>query len=116
MVISCLYVQTVIRQCFCFPNSQWGATAHDNSREIMEGHRVIFRVIVVPGADTVIEVDSREMDLVSEVEVDLTKVQMLADQGLLVKLSQEMPQDVIIVRNQATYCDSVIDAKKRNVD
>ena len=29
MVISCLYVQTVIRQCFCFPNSQWGATAHD---------------------------------------------------------------------------------------
>ena len=30
MVISCLYVQTVIRQCFCFPNSQWGATAHNN--------------------------------------------------------------------------------------
>ena len=29
MVISCLYVQTVIRQCFCFPNSQWGATTHD---------------------------------------------------------------------------------------
>ena len=29
MVISYLYVQTVIRQCFCFPNSQWGATAHD---------------------------------------------------------------------------------------
>ena len=29
MVISCLYVQTVTRQCFCFPNSQWGATAHD---------------------------------------------------------------------------------------
>ena len=32
MVISCLYVQTVIRQCFCFPNSQWGATAHDNCK------------------------------------------------------------------------------------
>ena len=29
MVISCLYVQTVTHQCFCFPNSQWGATAHD---------------------------------------------------------------------------------------
>ena len=29
MVISCLYVQTIIRQCFCFPNSQWGATAHN---------------------------------------------------------------------------------------
>ena len=32
MVISCLYVQTVTRQCFCFPNSQWGVTAHDSSR------------------------------------------------------------------------------------
>ena len=30
MVISCLYVKTVTRQCFCFPNSQWGVTAHDN--------------------------------------------------------------------------------------
>ena len=29
MYISYLYVQTVICQCFCFPNSQWGATAHD---------------------------------------------------------------------------------------
>ena len=29
MVISYLYVQTVTRQCFCFPNSQWGVTAHD---------------------------------------------------------------------------------------
>ena len=29
MVISCLYVQTVTRQCFCFPNSQWGVTTHD---------------------------------------------------------------------------------------
>ena len=30
MYISYLYVQTVTRQCFCFPNSQWGVTAHDN--------------------------------------------------------------------------------------
>ena len=29
MVISCLYVQIVTRQCFCFPNSQWGVTTHD---------------------------------------------------------------------------------------
>ena len=29
MVISYLYVQTITRQCFCFPNSQWGVTAHD---------------------------------------------------------------------------------------
>ena len=32
MVISCLYVQTVTCQCFCFPNSQWGVTAHDTEK------------------------------------------------------------------------------------
>ena len=31
MYISYLYVQTITRQCFCFPNSQWGVTAHDNN-------------------------------------------------------------------------------------
>ena len=31
MYISYLYVQTVTHQCFCFPNSQWGATAHDTT-------------------------------------------------------------------------------------
>ena len=36
MVISCLYVQTVTRQCFCFPNSQWGVTTHDNMAEIIK--------------------------------------------------------------------------------
>ena len=29
MYISYLYVQTITLQCFCFPNSQWGVTAHD---------------------------------------------------------------------------------------
>ena len=29
MYIWYLYVQTITRQCFCFPNSQWGVTAHD---------------------------------------------------------------------------------------
>ena len=29
MYIFYLYVQIVTRQCFCFPNSQWGVTAHD---------------------------------------------------------------------------------------
>ena len=29
--ISYLYVQTITHQCFCFPNSQWGATAHDTT-------------------------------------------------------------------------------------
>ena len=83
------------------------------SREIMEGHKVIFRA-TAPGAHT--EADSREMDQVLKAEVDLTKVQILADQGLLVRLSQEMPQDVIIARNQVTYRDSVTDAKRMNVD
>ena len=46
------------------------------SREIMEGHKVIFRTIA-PEAHTVAEADSREMGQVLEqVEVDLTKVQM----------------------------------------
>ena len=79
----------------------------------MEGHKVIFRAIAL-GAHS--EADSREMDQVLEVEVDLTKVQMLADPGLLVRLSPEMPQDVITARNWATYHDSVTDAKKMNVD
>ena len=78
------------------------------SREIMVGHKVIFRVIA-PGAHT--EADSREMDQVLEAEVDLTKVQMLADQGSLVRLSHKMPQD-IIARNQATYRDSVTRRKE----
>ena len=59
------------------------------------------------------EADFREM--VSEAEVDLIKAQMLADQWSLVRLFQGMPQDVIIVRNQATYRNSVTDAKKMNV-
>ena len=29
MYISYLYVQTVTRQCFCFPNGQWCVTTHD---------------------------------------------------------------------------------------
>ena len=83
-----------------------------DSREIMEGHRTTFRAIA-PGAHTVVEANSREMDQVLEVEVDLTRVQMLADQESLVKLSREMPQDVIIARNQATNHDFVIIAKNQ---
>ena len=44
MVISCLYVQTVIRQCFCFPNSQWGTTAHDTKYVALELKDVPFKV------------------------------------------------------------------------
>ena len=84
-----------------------------DSREITEGHKTVFRV--VPGADIVIEVDSREMDPVLEAEVDLIKAQMSADLGSLVKLFHEMQPDATIVRNQATYRDSVTDAKKMNV-
>ena len=42
-------------------------------------------------------------ETVLEVEVDLIKALMSADQGSLVRQFQEMPLDVIIVRNQATY-------------
>ena len=84
-----------------------------DSREVMEGHRTIFRITVAPGAH--IKAVSREIDQVSEAGVDLTKAQMLADLESLVKLFQGMQQDVIIVRNQATYRDSVTDAKKMNV-
>ena len=76
----------------------------------MEGRKVIFRAVAL-GAHT--EDDFREMVL--EAEVDLTKALMLADHGSLVRLFQEMPQDVTIARNQATYRDSVIDVKKMNV-
>ena len=40
MYISYLYVQTVTHQCFCFPNSQWDATAHDICENI--GNNIKF--------------------------------------------------------------------------
>ena len=84
--------------------------------KIMEGHKIIFREIA-PEVDTVTEADLREMgQVLEEVEVDLIKVQMSADQGSLVVQFQEMPQDVIIARNQATYHDSVKDTKKMKTD
>ena len=52
------------------------------------GHKAISKAIFL-GVHT--EADSREMDQVLEAEVDLTKVPMLADQGSLVRLYQEMP-------------------------
>ena len=84
-----------------------------DSREIMEGHRIISRVTVAPGAHT--EANSREITQVLEAEVDLIKAQMLADLGLPVKLFQGMQPDAIIARNQATSRDSVTDEKKMNV-
>ena len=85
------------------------------SKEIMEGHKIIFREIA-PEVDTVTDADLREMCQVLEVEVDLIKVQMSVDQGLLVRQFQQMPQDVIIARNQATYRDSVKDVKMMKID
>ena len=85
------------------------------SGEIMEGHKVVFRA-TAQGADTMTEANSREMDQVLEAEVGLIKAQMLVDQGSLVKLSQEMPQDVSTARNHGTSRDSVKDVKKMNVD
>ena len=66
--------------------------------------------------DTVVEdSDLREICQVLE-EVDLIKVQMSADQGSLVGQFQEMPLDVIIARNQATYPDSARDGKTMKTD
>ena len=77
----------------------------------MGGRKVTFRAIAQGDPS---EGDFREM--VSEAEVDLIKVPMLADQGSLVELFQEIPQDVFTARNQATSRNSVTDAKKMNVD
>ena len=51
-----------------------------------------------------------------EVEVDLTKLQTLADLELQVGQFQEMPLDVIIVRNQTIYQDFVKDKKMMKID
>ena len=39
MYILYLYIQTITHQCFSFPNSQWGVTAHDNGKS--------FRIMLV---------------------------------------------------------------------
>ena len=63
------------------------------------------------------EADLREMcQVLEEVEVDLIKVQMSADQESLVGQFQEMPLDAIIARNQATYHDSVKGTKITKTD
>ena len=85
------------------------------SEEIMAGHKIIFRATALE-VDSAAEADLREMGQVLEVEDDLIEVQMLADQGLLVRQYPEMPQDATIARNQATYRDSVKDAKTMKTD
>ena len=85
-------------------------------KEIMEGHKIIFRAIAYE-VGTVAEADLREMcQVLEEVEVDLIKVQMSADQESLVGQFLEMPLDAIIARNQATYQDSVKDVKTMKTD
>ena len=51
MFILYLYVQTVTRQCFCFPNSQWGVTAHD-SHSLGQIERLTFYRQVGAGPST----------------------------------------------------------------
>ena len=82
----------------------------------MDGHKIIFRAIAHE-VDTVVEANLREIcQVLEEVEVDLIKVQMSADQELLVGQFQEMPLDVIIARNQATCRDSTKDVKTMKTD
>ena len=51
-----------------------------------------------------------------EVEVDLIKVQILADLESQAGQFQEMLLDVIIARNQAIYRDFVKDEKMMKID
>ena len=86
-------------------------------KAIMDGHKIIFRAIAHE-VDIVVEAsDLREIcQVLEEVEVDLIKVQMSADQESLVGQFQEMPPNVIIARNQAIYQDSVKDVKMMKTD
>ena len=85
-------------------------------KETMQGHKMIFRVITHQ-VDTVVEAKLREIyQVLEEVEADFIKVQMSADQQSLVGQFQEMPLNVITVRKQATYQDSVKDKKRMKID
>ena len=85
-------------------------------KEIMGSHKIIFRAIAHE-VDTVVEANLKEIhQVLEEVEVDLIKVQTSADQESLVGQFHEMPLDVITVRNQATYQDSVKDEKRMKID
>ena len=85
-------------------------------KEIMDGHKTVFRAIAHE-VDIVVEANLKEIcQVLEEVEVDLIKVQMSADQESLVGQFPEIPLDVIIARNQATYRDSVKDVKTMKID
>ena len=85
-------------------------------KETMEGHKLIFRAIAQE-VDIEAEADLREMcQVLDKVEVDLIKVQMSVAQESLERQFQEMPLDVIIARNQATYHDCVTGAKRMKID
>ena len=88
----------------------------DLSEIIMEGHRIIFRVMAQEVVMVADPSDLREIyQVMEEVEVDLIKVPMLADLESQVGQFQEMLLDVIIVRNQAIYLDSVKDKKMMKI-
>ena len=46
LIINYLYVQFVIRQCFCFPNSQWGVTTHDIPPQREDRKLDIWKILV----------------------------------------------------------------------
>ena len=93
-----------------------GTQGTNGLKEIMDGHKTVFTAIAHK-VDIVVEADLREICLVlEEVDADLIKVPMLADQELLVGQFLEMPPDVIIARNQAIYRDSVEDVKTMKID
>ena len=84
-------------------------------KEVMEGHKIIFRAIAQE-VNIVVEADLKEIcQVLEEVEVDLIKVPMSADQESLVGLFQEMPLDAIIAGTRP-HIKTLEDAKMMKID
>ena len=83
---------------------------------IVVDHKTVLKV-VAPVVDILATLlGQREIcQVMDEVEVDLIKVQMLADLELQVEQFQEVLPDVTIARNQAIYLDFVKDDKRMKI-
>ena len=96
MVISCLYVQTVTRQCFCFPNSQWGVTAHDSTNEI-----VLNQAAQGPSSDSSKKTESAPLSLLKlcvsptpKIVNRLSKIKKKNTRGPCKRLTRKTPKDL----------------------
>ena len=83
---------------------------------IMVDYRIVSRVVAHVVGTVAKLSDLREIcQVMDKVEVDLIKVQMLADLELQVEQFQEILQDVTITRNQAIYLDFVKDDNRMKI-